>query len=633
MKKLHLCSVCCLYLFVIVIVVNSCAQPSSPTNVNPPETPPTTPVPSMSFSDLPLGTWKTRGVDNVQNGITYTIYELLITDGTSKAKYGMITDYTAMVESWVSTNGGMVSAETIWAAQRPSLLSSVSANQPNAEISASTGSPFTITSINEVTSSMLTGSTVVVDGNKLTITTNGKSTEFFKTTAVTPTIPETPTTPVTPVSIMSFSEVPAGTWKTTAIPKIENSYSYAWYELLITDGSSTAIDKIVSDYSTAIQSLVDQAPVSITLDDMWAQMKSTLAAQVSSQYPGFEITASSESPYIIVASKPVSSLTYPGATATFLNDALTISLNGLSTLFIKSSVTLPTTSAVSPVIPTIPETPTTINSYTDLPSGTWLTTGQTITQEGADCTLSMLLITDGSASAKLGSLIDYTAMIQSLVNSTGGTVSTDVMWASKKDSLILNFYSKNPNAKFYSSTGYPYTIAIITAQSISMSADSTGVFSDSTLTMTENGKSTVFIKTSVAFPTIPEAPVTITSLSQIPNGTWKCSEGTITSIFIFDGSTTAILTSVEDYSDKINASAQFSGITPEAAWLNFQATLQNSSAIFSSESPFTMTTTQTLSDANLQGTVVTLFGNTLHIPGLRTVNGVQTPITFAYIKQ
>jgi len=127
----------------------------------------------------------------------------------------------------------------------------------------------------------------------------------------------------------------------------------------------------------------------------------------------------------------------------------------------------------------------------------------------------------------------------------------------------------------------------------------------------------------------------ITSFSQVPVGTWKCTNSIIINGYtvtgygtlITTGDTSATETSVVDHTSIINDFAKQSGRTPDEEWALIKS-MDTSNTIYSVGSPYISTSTHVYTDSDIQGITVTLSGNTLIFTGS---GGAASCVT--YIKQ
>lgn len=153
----------------LVVALSACAQATS--------TPPPEPVTVTSFEEIPSGTWAgnpvnvpyapVSGTGTVMFSSSYTTYDVIVVDGTSSARSGKMSNFDAVVQAYVTTYLNTYTSDYFWGTLK-NVMPAPSVQ--GATVVASSGSPYTITATVAADSSMFTGKTVVVLGNKLTFT-------------------------------------------------------------------------------------------------------------------------------------------------------------------------------------------------------------------------------------------------------------------------------------------------------------------------------------------------------------------------------------------------------------------------------------------------------------------------------
>ncbi|HNY21894.1 MAG TPA: hypothetical protein PKO22_07060 [Treponemataceae bacterium] len=153
----------------IVVALSACAQATT--------TPPPEPVTVTSFAEIPSGTWARNpvsvpwepvsGTGTVMFSSSFTTYDVIVVDGTSSAGTGKMSNFNAVVQAYVSTYSNAYTADYIWGILKNTLPAP---SVQGSTVVVSSGSPYTITATVAADSSVFTGKTVVVLGNKLTFT-------------------------------------------------------------------------------------------------------------------------------------------------------------------------------------------------------------------------------------------------------------------------------------------------------------------------------------------------------------------------------------------------------------------------------------------------------------------------------
>jgi hypothetical protein len=129
----------------------------------------------------------------------------------------------------------------------------------------------------------------------------------------------------------------------------------------------------------------------------------------------------------------------------------------------------------------------TITSFTQLPSGTWVYSS-TQTQSGFAYTTTNTLVTNGSSSATMTTLIDMTAVVTGLAIQNGTAEST--VWNALKSSYATIY----PGATFTSSSPYTITSVQAATDSVAFTSATEATLDGNALTIVSGGKTMVYVR-------------------------------------------------------------------------------------------------------------------------------------------
>ncbi len=141
-----------------------------------------------------------------------------------------------------------------------------------------------------------------------------------------------------PVTVTSYSEIPSGVWKTfdkmIQVQDVNGPvYDVSVYKVQVLNGTESAKNGLLYDYSGLVQTKVTNYQNSYTGDEIWNMLKNTFAA--SDPLYGADEQISPGAPYTIMCTVNSTSSLFTGATVVVEGSKLTVTVGDTVTIYTK----------------------------------------------------------------------------------------------------------------------------------------------------------------------------------------------------------------------------------------------------------------------------------------------------------